>query len=115
MSAETIRRAAALTRQRADAAKRWEGDEGWWTAIGLEEAFTAYMDDDARHGEREDAEHLASFDPATGLVLADLLDAAADEIERRVARDGEQILEHANPVFHAMTELARTYLREEGS
>lgn len=60
-----------------------------------------------------DAQHIASWDPAVARAVADLLDAGAEEVACRVVRDGEEILERANPVFHAMRELARTYLGED--
>ena len=107
---EQLRHAATLMRDRAEASLSRENH--WFTAHELTAALSAHGKSSSGH--EVDAEHIESWDPAMAKVVADLLDAGADEVDRRVARDGEQILERANPVFHAMTELARTYLHEEG-
>lgn len=123
MSADGMRRAATLMRERADAAT-----PGPWESYQNIHAETAVCEF-GRGGfgvvalpatgrpdyGRANIEHLAAWDPAVARAAADLLDAGADEIERRVARDGDQVLKRANPVFHAMTELARTYLQEDRS
>lgn len=122
MSAEDLRRAATLMRERADAAT-----DGPWEPYQNIHAETAAVEV-GRGGfgvvalpatgrpdyGKANIEHIATWDPTAARAVADLLDAGADEIERRVERDGEDILQRANPVFHAMTELARTYLHEEG-
>ena len=76
MSAETLRRAAALMRERAEAAvlSPWEAVEGasghWW----VEHPNTADIALDL-HG--ENARHIASWHPAVALAVADWLEAAA--------------------------------------
>lgn len=85
MSAEVLREAAALMRERAEAAtptpwvvKRAHPDmpayvahEGWWVI--------------ASRTEQWDAEHIASWHPAVALAVADLLDAQAAIIEEHGA------------------------------
>jgi hypothetical protein len=120
VSAELLRRAATEMRERADSATGAP-----WQCIPVEDedgaadsyviALTGHTSIGEDVGESmtlEDAEHIASWDPVMARVTADLLDSGADEIERRVARYGEQILERANHVFDAMIALARTYLDE---
>lgn len=121
---EQLRGAAAKMRKRADEATLhpaydlpWMVDEG---ADGRATMVLAPKDVGGWDGivvgtchAVPDAAHIASWDPTAARAVADLLDAGADEIERRVARDGEEILERANPVFHAMRGLARTYLGED--
>lgn len=76
MTAETLRRAAALMRERAEGSTagpwiaaeqthgEWFGIQSQWTALG-----TAY--------ERVEAQHIASWHPAVALAVADwLLDAS---------------------------------------
>lgn len=115
-----MRRAAAKAREHADAAT----DGPWEAYANIHAEFAATEVGRGGFGVvalpptgrpdygRANIEHIATWDPTTARAVADLLDAGADEIERRVARDGAEVLERANPVFHAMAELARTYLRE---
>ena len=113
MSAELLRRAATRARELADYAP----DAPWAADVrddGRAWVDVANEDDHAwsMHGLPAAALHVASWDPAVARAVADLLDSGADEIERRVARYGEEILERANHVFDAMIALARTYLDE---
>lgn len=129
MSADLMRRAAERMRQRADAKSVPDGpwsvaechpetrDEsrvlGTHSVVYAGDTIHAYVK--GMSTERQQvAEHIAAWDPLMARVTAELLEAGAAEIDRRVARDGVEVLERANPVFHAMTELARTYLHEEG-
>lgn len=120
-----MRCAARALRTRADAASDgpWEanvlGSEGYDvratrppTPGRLSRLRVARCGWEEWETDKANAEHIASLDPTVARALADLLDAGADEIDRRVARDGAEVLERANPVFHAMAELSRTYLRE---
>lgn len=122
MSADLMRRAATKMRERADAATPapWEhgheGLQGGEVIRGREHRVArVYKANWPTYApDCENADHIASWDPAVAMVAAELLEAGAAEIDRRVARDGVEVLERVNPVFHAMTELARTYLHEEG-
>lgn len=77
MSAETLRRAAGLMRERAEAAALgpWEAVEGasgaWW----VERPNTADIAIDL-HGEY--ARHIASWHPAVALAVATWLNSHAD-------------------------------------
>ena len=73
MSADVLRKAAALMRERAEAAGP---NDPWFTS-----------DDDANTP--EDAEHIASWHPAVALAVADWLDATAVRVEAaREPKDG---------------------------
>jgi hypothetical protein len=74
MSADLLREAAALMRERAEAASRYEPDR-WFAHDGSVIAGTA-----APHQTiapcltyYDDAEHIASWHPAVALAVADLL------------------------------------------
>ena len=69
MSAETLRRAAALMRERADRAA-----EPWFEVDDLQPWFSS-------DGTRSDAEHIASWPPGVALEVAVWLDEAADTYE----------------------------------
>lgn len=71
MSADVLRKAAALMRERAEAATG-----GPWLAYGhtVEGAGTVYFDKHSLHG---DADHIASWHPAVALAVADWLDDIA--------------------------------------
>lgn len=77
MSAETLRRAAALMRERAEAATSgpWErnGDDIWMPGDVI--AVTTCRDVTA------DVDHIASWHPIVALAVADSLFAAAAHIE----------------------------------
>lgn len=117
MSAETLRKAAALMRERAEA----DGSEGWQVEDANEgtmyhplwmvtnEPFHNPPDTDdepwlaveLHTGTRATAEHIASWHPAVALAVADWLDACAAVL-------------HAKPdavKAHALT-VARAYLGE---
>jgi hypothetical protein len=82
VSAEKLREAARLMKARAEAATQgpWgKGDpkanDGFWLTVGVWSG-----DPDNCHAEcdrRQDAEHIASWDPAVALAVADWLDACA--------------------------------------
>lgn len=107
MSAEILRRAAALMQERAGAATPgpWEsGTDGWtetvsgdgedWCfvrRVGSASDITEHM----LHGQPEidsqtmaDAEHIAAWDPAVALAVADWLDSLVDAMTNPNARYG---------------------------
>jgi len=83
VSAELLREAAALIRQRAEAATpgRWERDGGWSVTAPSPVGWVGphVIVDTAT---RNDAEHIAGIaNPAVALAVADWLDATAAEHE----------------------------------
>lgn len=123
-----MRRAAAKMRERAEAASAgpWEpnvlGSEGYdvratrprssGRSSRLRVARCGYEEWET---DKANAEHIASWDPLMAFVTADLLDAGADEFDRREEKYGTTGLGAMNPTGQALVELARTYLHEEGS
>ena len=93
MSAEMLRRAASLMRERAEAATEapWDAVQGasggWW----IEAPYTATIADlDIDHSIPEaDATHIASWHPAVALAVADLLDLAAGHEKREGEEAGQ--------------------------
>ena len=80
MSAETLRRAASLMRQRAEAAT--EGP--WRSQRGPGESVVAATEGIAQMTSlrpREDRRHIASWHPAVALAVADWLDVQAERVE----------------------------------
>lgn len=86
MSADLLRRAAALMRERAEAATThtpWQllplDDDyapPWTVASTHPEGERTYVCQEARHA----GEHIASWHPAVALAVADWLDEAADHL-----------------------------------
>lgn len=95
MNAETLRRAASLMRDRAEAAG---ATEGWW---GIEPLVRALDGTFSPPDARADAKHIASWRPAVALAVADWLDDAAT-----LADETGRIDRHALAV-------ARAYLGED--
>lgn len=130
MSAETMRRAAALMRERSDAQHvpngPWKVAEchpetpsehrvlGTHSVVYADSTIHAYV-----RGFKAQrvpvADHIAGWDPTVARAVADLLEAGADEFERRAAKHGIDSLTAANPTAHALVAIATTYLDEEGS
>jgi hypothetical protein len=113
MSAETLRQAAALMRERAEAATPgpWRdlpmGNEG---SIVLNEGRTISTSrKPATCREFADATHIASWHPAVALAVADWLDATHDEVADLFGRVTDAVLELHRP--GALT-VARAYLGE---
>lgn len=79
MSAETLRRAAALMRERAEAVDDWYSAEAWATTAPMNLPI-----------EQPDAEHIASWHPAVALAVADWLDAMASRAEAKVEKGGNE-------------------------
>ena len=104
MSAETLRRAASLMRERAEAASPppWVGTV-WPKEIpgvysqAIEDA-RGLDPEIARTLDKPDAEHIASWHPAVTLAVADWLDVTARDV-------GTSTL-----AFHAAIAVARAYL-----
>jgi hypothetical protein len=129
VSAETLRRAAALMRERAEAAA-----DGPWAAVVLGSEGYAVLGDRpaedrrlsrlrvARLGwedwdtDKSDAEHIASWHPAVALAVADLLDNEANAMDRAdgFARDYAhvQTASYNDARRRLLTDLARAYLGE---
>ena len=133
MSAETLRKAAAMMRARADV---WEFHAGRWVVVpsyaGHSEIRAMDMDDPELDPSLVDnstfvvdcdtsgtAEHIASWHPAVALAVADWLDAEALKWERvaefdraygDVPDEGIEVT-RANDVHHALT-VARVYSGE---
>lgn len=86
---ETIREAAALMRERAEAATqgRWESLERGDRLVAWRMDPSGEFDDDFEYVVDEpmsngaNAEHIASWDPAVALAVADMLDAEARAYE----------------------------------
>ena len=86
MSAEKLREAAALMRERAEAATRgpWRADG---TTVGGARHQPVVMGGFDSSGSLQDpcapwdAEHIASWHPAVALAVADWLDEAADHLD----------------------------------
>lgn len=85
MSADLLRRAATLMRERAEAAT----SEPWTPQFGVVVSNPGpnakYVADcyDEPGGSVADAAHIASWHPAVALMVADLLHMAADHMEGR--------------------------------
>ena len=82
MSAELLRRAASLMRERAEGAERDYYSRGPWTATVFDDG-RAWVGP-ARlpmHGYPNTAEHIASWHPAAARAVADWLDHEAETFE----------------------------------
>lgn len=110
MTAETLRRAAALMRERAEAATPgpWDdtapsdwasGEESWvWSESGTNVCIT-------HEGDDPDATHIASWHPAVALEVASLLMTLADFMD-----EGEPLPDDLVDAHGAG--IARAYLGE---
>ena len=78
MSAETLRRAASLMRERAEAADKDTFSRSPWSATIFDDGRAwlkpAHI---AMHGYPNTAEHIASWPPAVALAVADWLEEVA--------------------------------------
>ena len=75
MSADLLRRAAALMRERAERAEASGDGEPWFPADELHGLIGAGSRNTA------DAEHIASWHPAVALAVADWLESTANDVE----------------------------------
>lgn len=127
MSAEILRRAAALMRERAEAAM-----PGPWVRSGssietdhscslshdcwpVADTYSGRKPDGSQQSPsrlRDDAEHIASWHPAVAIAVADWLDVHAGDL----ASSGGHLPSCDSPgdVEHALA-VARAYLGEEAS
>ena len=117
MTAEPLRRAAALMRERAEAATPgpWFPWDGWgptedglmgFSRLGPRSGERVLHHDDMRdiYATRADVEHIATMHPAVALAVADWLDAYAERLE---------VLGHAIGSNHGQAlAVARAYLGE---
>lgn len=104
-AADTMRAAAAKMRERAE-----QAGEGVWLPDG-EYLETPTLD--VRFADHHHlVPHVASWDPVVARATADLMDAGADEFDRREEKWGLMSLDGANPTADALVHLARTYLGE---
>lgn len=105
MSAETLRRAASLMRERAARAlmppwhvDRRDDGRAWICETAGDGTVEQTL---ALHGFPSTAEHIASWHPAVALAVADLLDRAADDHDDTPC-----------PAVDAALAVARAYLGE---
>ena len=83
MSASLLREAAALMRERAEAARP---DHPWYDRGDIAEGMAAFTDSgDEPH---IDAEHIASWHPAVALAVADWLDETAKDLDALMTYGG---------------------------
>jgi hypothetical protein len=76
VTADTLRRAAALMRERAEATDDWYSAQAWATASPMSLPI-----------EPADAEHIASWHPAVALAVADWLDQHVEQHGPSAGRD----------------------------
>ena len=126
MTADLLRRAAALMRERAEATVDMQG--GDWRAVeyeGTEWAGPSYciengegqpLFDEIGNGPDEArralAEHIASWHPAVALAVADWLDSVVDAVDGTRPSGGSTIA--IVDERHALT-IARTYIGQAPS
>ena len=83
MSADLMREAAALMRDRAEAATpggpRWETEPDEMHGPSQAVILPADSDSAVAFASADDAEHIASWHPAVALAVADLLDGLASD------------------------------------
>jgi hypothetical protein len=124
MSAETLRRAAALMRERAEDAVLATG-EGAWRVVGVgwvdPHGSTYTVKRGIQTGvcealAEEQAEHIASWHPAVALAVADWLDSAAraqelldDARKSQTVFGGPPVMLH-HPGWDNALAAARAYL-----
>lgn len=86
MSAEVLRQAASLMRERAEAARDITGASDWHVG-GLDHFGDYFVRSSggrvASQMVEEEAEHIASWHPAVALAVADVLSLAADHAAGR--------------------------------
>lgn len=112
MSAETLRKAAALMRERAEAATPgpWEHDPVV-AYLYVEQQAGAYADVAVdTDGRREDSVHIASWHPAVALAVADWLDSLGTLAETLGVQ--EMSMASQGNYAHALT-VATAYLGEQ--
>jgi len=128
VSAETLRRAAALMRARAEAEAQAESGWNEWPRRDIEQdgtcdgcaeqkALVAAYDDPTGDNEpwlcagcAAETDHIQSWHPAVALAVADWLEGVAARIETKIRKGGSEtgVWSHEK---HALT-VARAYLGE---
>ncbi len=117
MSAQELRQAAALIRERAEAAEAQSGPE-WYCrtqANGCAWIEPAHI---AVHGYGSAAEHIASWHPAVAVLAADWLDGVALLVEAKDDEeyfdlDGDPIAPEDTHAIGSALNVARAYLGSE--
>ena len=116
MTAETLRRAAALMRERADDAVLAWGERPWvTTGLGWDDRQGTTYDVTSPEGLvaatpcEELSEHIASWHPAVALAVAAWLDRTA----RVVDTAPDRLWPTAEELYAEAFAVARLYLREE--
>lgn len=126
MTAELLRRAACLMRERAEAATAgpWTAKDPWACVVAPADTPVAKHSprNDAREIEaygglligesiiKADREHIASWHPAVALAVADWLEDTALGIESAFA---PSLYEQSRPNVQCALAVARAYLGEE--
>jgi hypothetical protein len=125
VSAETLRRAAALMRERAEAATPgpWKMWDGWGpTSDGLmgvarfgpDSGERVFIHDEQRdlYASRGNWEHIASWHPAVALAVADWLDDTANANERLAPLITSSLPDGWDVTNRRALAVARAYLGE---
>lgn len=118
-SSETLRRAAALMRERAEAVVTWAtdhpeesgGPDAWFTPMFIANAFAAHApgdthDPELREGWTLDGDHYASWHPTVALAVADWLEGVASRYNTRYPANA------ARAGWNDALDVARAYLGE---
>lgn len=113
MSAEFLRRAASLMRERADAAEatgaQWTGQHYWVTDYDPSDpSGQTAMQRLVGGMDAPDCDHYSSWHPAVALAVADFMESAAEHA--KAIETGELLSSpHQFWINHALT-IARAYL-----
>jgi hypothetical protein len=121
VSADTLRKAARLMRERGEAAtpgpwenepntgagRVWVRSKHWFKRMDCEPLFNVRNEETDYARRAADAAHIASWHPAVALAVADWLDAECDDLARRVYLDP---MDDGLP--HGALVVARAYLGE---
>jgi hypothetical protein len=97
VSTETLRKAAALMRERANAARDVTGASDWHIATAYEDGWSCYAVRSSGGrvsslSAEEEATHIASWHPAVALAVADWLGSLSYADERANAADYQDAL-----------------------
>ena len=82
MTAEILRRAAALMRERAEGAVKPTGAGDWFVGVADDNRYATVRSSGgqvARGMDDDEAEHIASWHPAVALAVADWLEQVAED------------------------------------
>jgi hypothetical protein len=114
MSADELRRAAALIRERAEVCLAYTDE--WYSAEELSDFLLRVDVPNTAQG--SDADHIASWHPAVTLAVADWLDGVALHLEARIDEewldlDGDPISPEDTHAIGSALAVARAYLAGE--